>query len=47
LIPKIGALSSSAPPAENVIAPLTIAAMAAAVTTNGVGFMDRPSNETR
>src|SRR5882672_12493658 len=42
LTPKIGELSSSAPPAENVIAPLTLAAMAAAITKIGICFMDRP-----
>src|SRR3979490_2157270 len=40
LIPKIGELSSLAPPAENVIAPLTLTAMAAAITKIGICFMD-------
>jgi hypothetical protein len=42
LIPKIGELSSSAPPAENVIAPITLTAMVAAITKIGIRFMDRP-----
>src|ERR1700730_1446326 len=41
LIPKIGELSSSGPPAETVIAPITLTAMVAAITQIGICFMDR------
>ena len=41
LIPKIGELSSSAPPAETVIAPITLTAMMAAITQIGIYFMER------
>src|SRR4029077_6423419 len=39
---KIGGLSSSAPPAETVIAPITLTAMMAAITKIGICFMERP-----
>ena len=47
LIPKIGELSSSAPLAENVIAPITLTPIVAAITKTGICFKERPSLRRR